>query len=216
MSEWEEPFIDPETGEMRGFGVRWYKRDGTPLTNAYEMERLLRTRDYKIVRQEHLWYGAWLSTVWLGLDHSFHFGEDEPGMPIIFETMLFAPGTMHEVDCERYATEATALAGHWEVRRKWRWRPWTPWRVTLETVWHDTWKLLGDLRAHIHEWRHPDLTAAVQELGIETSFEKLMRTGRRLFRHSNIWVRLVQRIKRRGQRVRAALPKVKAKDDARR
>ena len=41
MSEWDEPRIDPD-GEMHGFGVRWYARDGTPLTNMWEIDRLLR------------------------------------------------------------------------------------------------------------------------------------------------------------------------------
>jgi len=48
---------------------------------------------------------AHVSTVWLGLDHSF--GE---GPPLIFETMIF--GGPHEEYCERYSTEEEARAGH--------------------------------------------------------------------------------------------------------
>lgn len=46
-----------------------------------------------------------VSTVWLGLDHSF--GD---GPPLIFETMIF--GGEHDEDQWRYSTEAEALEGH--------------------------------------------------------------------------------------------------------
>jgi hypothetical protein len=48
---------------------------------------------------------ATVSTVWLGLNHSF-----TDGPPLIFETMVF--GGEHDQDQERYSTEAEALAGH--------------------------------------------------------------------------------------------------------
>jgi hypothetical protein len=63
-----------------------------------------------------------VSTVWLGIDHSFGqfrrlMGESH--VPIIFETMIFAPGDVTiggEDDLdeyqERYATEEAAQAGH--------------------------------------------------------------------------------------------------------
>lgn len=47
-----------------------------------------------------------VSTIWLGLDHSYTLD----GPPLIFETMVF--GGHHDMDGERYATEAAALAGH--------------------------------------------------------------------------------------------------------
>jgi hypothetical protein len=57
------------------------------------------------------WYGIWVSTVWLGLDHSFGGGP-----PLIFESMVFDPGRgegrWHDVDMDRYTTEAQARAGH--------------------------------------------------------------------------------------------------------
>jgi hypothetical protein len=46
-----------------------------------------------------------VSTVYLGLDHSFGSGP-----PLIFETMIFGASTMGWAD--RYSTEAEALAGH--------------------------------------------------------------------------------------------------------
>ena len=48
-----------------------------------------------------------VSTVWLGLDHSFNIGK---GRPIIFETMVF--GGSFDGEQERYSTEEEALAGH--------------------------------------------------------------------------------------------------------
>jgi hypothetical protein len=48
-----------------------------------------------------------VSTIFLGLDHSFGEGD-----PLLFETMVFWPG--HELDhaTERYATREEALRGH--------------------------------------------------------------------------------------------------------
>lgn len=55
----------------------------------------------------------WISTVFLGNDHSFGFGRE----PLWFETMVFgltADGQpdYHEIDCERYTTWEEAEAGH--------------------------------------------------------------------------------------------------------
>jgi hypothetical protein len=49
-----------------------------------------------------------VSTVYLGLDHSF--GE---GPPLIFETVVF--GGRHDGWTDRYSTEAEAIAGHARV-----------------------------------------------------------------------------------------------------
>lgn len=59
--------------------------------------------------------GRWVSTVWLGLNHAFGAGP-----PVIFESMVFdTRDSMGEVDCERYSTEAEALAGHAALCEKW-------------------------------------------------------------------------------------------------
>ena len=50
--------------------------------------------------------GADVSTVFLGLDHSFRFG----ATPILFETMIF--GGPHDEYQERYATLEEAMKGH--------------------------------------------------------------------------------------------------------
>jgi hypothetical protein len=54
---------------------------------------------------------AWVSTVWLGMDHGFM------GPPLIFETVVF--GGIDDMEMERYHTEAEARVGHeWWVRRQ--------------------------------------------------------------------------------------------------
>ncbi len=50
--------------------------------------------------------GVTVSTVFLGLDHSFGSGP-----PMLFETMVFHDGRTG-VCCERYATWDDAVAGH--------------------------------------------------------------------------------------------------------
>ena len=62
--------------------------------------------------------GQWfhVSTVWLGLDHSFSLDRDRP--PVIFETMVFTEfGGGGDVYCQRYSTEKQALRGHKEALR---------------------------------------------------------------------------------------------------
>lgn len=62
----------------------------------------------RIVRQE--WIpdqNFWVSTVFLGLDHSF----SQRGAPLIFETMVFGPDG-EDTEQFRYSTWAEAEAGH--------------------------------------------------------------------------------------------------------
>ena len=70
---------------------RHYHRDGTPIVDnelmpAWQQWALLFETENRIVAHTTTLYGEKLSTVWLGLDHSF-FG----GRPLLFETMLFCP-----------------------------------------------------------------------------------------------------------------------------
>lgn len=70
----------------------------------------------RIVKQETLPNGKFVSTVFLGLDHNFGEGE-----PLLFETMVFAPEEKtskgglkyHEdLDMERYSTWEESEIGH--------------------------------------------------------------------------------------------------------
>lgn len=89
--------------------VQYYDRQGQPM-NLLDWGRRFEDMEYKIVKQTTIGE-FFISTVWLGLNHSF--GD---GPPMIFETMIFQHGeeTENELDGfqERYATEAEAAAGH--------------------------------------------------------------------------------------------------------
>jgi hypothetical protein len=54
-----------------------------------------------------------VSTVFLGLDHSFGLGE-----PLLFKTMVFDSGTKLDNDPFRYSTIEEAEKGHKEVVKK--------------------------------------------------------------------------------------------------
>ncbi len=62
-------------------------------------------RDYKVVKKTII-HGNEVSTVWLGIDHSYG-----TGMILIFETMVFG-GPLWESFERRYTTEGEALLGH--------------------------------------------------------------------------------------------------------
>lgn len=86
---------------------RYYTRDGSPLVGGVLVwARLLEDENMRRVAFTKLPSGAEVSTVWLGLDHSFGIGP-----PLIFETMVFGLPDGEEVQ-ERYSTEVEALAGH--------------------------------------------------------------------------------------------------------
>lgn len=88
----------------------YYDRQTQPLSQREWVELLERGgREYNVVEQTTLPNGLWVSTVWLGLDHSFRF--DAP--PLIFETMVFpSQHELSELDQNRYTFESEARAGH--------------------------------------------------------------------------------------------------------
>jgi len=92
---------------------RYYDKAGQPL-ELMEWAKLVENTEYKIVCQDTLPNGKWISTVWLGLNHSF--GE---GLPLIFETMVFPKkGDWSDQDCDRYSTIEEAIAGHEAMVKK--------------------------------------------------------------------------------------------------
>lgn len=91
----------------------YYDREGRPIT--LEDWAQLRGEDYRRVGGTHIGQ-LWVSTVWLGLDHGFPLGPDEDNYrPLIFETMVFGPGSCSELFMARYSTLADAQAGHVEA-----------------------------------------------------------------------------------------------------
>lgn len=95
----------------------WYRRDGTPYESGdmLEIEKDLEDLEKKIVFQTDIWWGGRVSTVWLGLDHSF-----TGSPPLIFETMVFPANSYRDLDCKRYSTEKLAIEGHWKIVREWK------------------------------------------------------------------------------------------------
>ncbi len=97
----------------------YYARDGSPMTMMEWANSFETRRDLKRVAETTLPNGRWVSTVWLGLNHSFGNGP-----PLIFETMVFpSREKLSEEDCDRYSTEAEALAGHAAMVEKWTKEP---------------------------------------------------------------------------------------------
>ncbi len=89
----------------------YYDRQGQPMSLGTWAQLIEKGMDYKRVAQTTVG-PYWISTVWLGLDHSFW-----DGPPLIFETMVLLAddGPANEYDVVRYSTEAEALAGHDEM-----------------------------------------------------------------------------------------------------
>lgn len=93
----------------------YYDRQGNPMTLGQWAASFKTRQADKRVAETTLPDGKWISTVWLGLDHSFGSGP-----PLIFETMVFpSQDDMGDLDCERYSTEAEAVAGHARMVEKW-------------------------------------------------------------------------------------------------
>lgn len=85
---------------------KWYDREGNPIPDLLTWGRMLEDREYQRVASTKLDNGKWVSTVWLGLDHSFGFGDG----PLIFETMVFDKNG-EECDTDRYSIEQQAIVG---------------------------------------------------------------------------------------------------------
>lgn len=88
----------------------YYDRDGKPLDSVFDWARLHNDDAYKRVAEDTVG-DAWISTVWLGINHNVMPLFD--ALPIIFETMIF--GGEHDQFQDRYATLQQAEAGHARV-----------------------------------------------------------------------------------------------------
>lgn len=86
---------------------RYYDRNGNEMT-AHEWQQAFEKTDARRIERTDLKDGVYVSTVWLGLDHSW-----DDGPPLIFETMVFEG--KHDGDCYRYSTENAAKIGHAKV-----------------------------------------------------------------------------------------------------
>jgi len=108
-----------------------------PIDDVLEWGKWFETAK-RIVKQETLKNGLWVSTVFLGLDHNFL----NKGKPILFETMIFSKKKWwwdywnrfcrivnkrewkkrmeSELDMDRYSTWKEATAGHEAMVKKWK------------------------------------------------------------------------------------------------
>lgn len=82
-----------------------YDKQGRPIS-LEEYSRLFGDKSYQIIRQTRLEDGTHVSTVWLGIDHSFG-GE----VPVIFETLVTRENSDEE-EMYRYTSEKEAIAHH--------------------------------------------------------------------------------------------------------
>lgn len=96
------------------YEVKWHKKDGSVAT-MWEVMSMMGKTDYSRVDETTLRDGKLISTVWLGLDHSFGRGK-----PLIFETMVFSSHKgKGKLDEERYSTEKEAKIGHKRMVERW-------------------------------------------------------------------------------------------------
>ena len=100
-----------------------YRIDGTPYTGTFNEQATAWAKDFekksRIIKQETLPNGIWVSTIWLGIDHSFG-GEK----PLIFESMAFkTKDGGEELDIDRYSTIEEARVGHERIVKKYARKP---------------------------------------------------------------------------------------------
>jgi len=89
-------------------GLQHWDKYGVEI-DMWSWAELFEDFDYRVVGDTQI--GAYrVSTVWMGNDMSFRL----TAYPLIFETMVFAGGTPHDMDSRRYRTLAEAEAGHAE------------------------------------------------------------------------------------------------------
>lgn len=93
---------------MDDYGIRYYIQDenGNPVrcTDQELINKYRADRDSQRIAEDTIGE-AWVSTVFLWMDHGFGGGP-----PILWETMVF--GGEHSDYQERYTSRAEALEGH--------------------------------------------------------------------------------------------------------
>lgn len=110
-SKWEPDFSDDPLNITGKYILKHRKPIECP--NLQKWGRWLQTPYNKRVRGTYVG-DAWISTVFLGLDHS----HEENAEPVLFETMLFAEGDEDDQTCTRTTSWRKALGQHWDMVRK--------------------------------------------------------------------------------------------------
>lgn len=108
------------TSVNRGEYYKLVGKKVVPVNDVVEWSKSL--QENKIVKQEHTDAGYWVSTVFLGIDHSFSLNPKQ-NSPILFETMVFGKGNKEkrksDLDIERYVTYLQAEKGHERMVKTW-------------------------------------------------------------------------------------------------
>lgn len=116
----------------------YYTPTGRPIAGALEWATLFEGEFRQYTHLDTKVGPLRVSTIWLGLDHSFQSYAEilgEPTPPIlIFETMVFAWKTSggHDLYADRYSTIEQAVAGHWRTVR-WARKRWP-------LLWYRAWR----------------------------------------------------------------------------
>jgi len=92
---------------------KFYDREGKVITFE-EWGNKFKESNYQRVLLSEFENDARISTVWLGMDHSFGHGR-----LLIFETMVFADNDSEDMDMDRYSTLEEAKKGHQLMLDKW-------------------------------------------------------------------------------------------------
>ena len=124
----------------------YYDKDGTPISDVLFWAKKYEALGYKRVAETTLSDGKWVSTVWLGIDHSFR----DDGPPIIFETMVFQSYEPlgSELETKRYSTLGEAKAGHAAMVARWERRA-----LKVRQVLPGAEKLPTDTPSRVHNLR---------------------------------------------------------------
>ena len=94
----------------------WYRLNDDGTTTPITLEERCadeRKEDKRRVAATDIIDKLWISTVFLGLDHSW-----SGGPPLLFESMAFLDG--EDIDCARYHTIDEAREGHEEMVERMR------------------------------------------------------------------------------------------------
>ena len=123
----------------------YYHMDGTPYTGSRTQQTLAWARDFenriengRIIGQESLMTGVWVSTVWLGLDHGLGVGR-----PLFFETGVFVEGfgpfQIDMLDQDRWSSKRDAKLGHAELVKKY-----SHWKYVFVVFWLQVRRIFSD------------------------------------------------------------------------
>lgn len=82
-----------------------------PVLEPDSVKAMKFVRDNKIVAQTTV-NGYLVSTVFLGVDHSFCTGDLDYSEPVLWETMVFKEGEWSELLQRRYSSYKSAREGH--------------------------------------------------------------------------------------------------------